>query len=148
MISFDDKDGKPIGIQEHIGRRPIAAFGNSDGDEQMLEWTGAGKGTRLMMLVHHDDAEREFAYGAQSNSTRTGDACRSGPVLLGLITGLTRRWSGPMFRWKEQQRKAVTRSRYEKSSFLIDVGFRCNGGFLFRKQYKRRAESDNEGKRR
>jgi arylsulfatase A-like enzyme len=64
----------PIGIQEHIGRRPIAAFGNSDGDEQMLEWTGAGKGTRLMMLVHHDDAEREFAYGAQSPIGTFSDA--------------------------------------------------------------------------
>lgn len=63
---IDDKDGKPIGIQEHIGRRPIAAFGNSDGDRQMLEWTGAGGGARLMMLVHHDDAKREFDYGAES----------------------------------------------------------------------------------
>jgi phosphoserine phosphatase len=66
-INFiDDKEGKPIGINEHIGRRPIAAFGNSDGDRQMLEWTGAGGGARLMMLVHHDDGVREFAYGAES----------------------------------------------------------------------------------
>jgi haloacid dehalogenase-like hydrolase len=66
-INFiDDKTGKPIGINSHIGRRPIAAFGNSDGDRQMLEWTQAGNGARLMMLVHHDDAEREFAYGADS----------------------------------------------------------------------------------
>jgi phosphoglycolate phosphatase-like HAD superfamily hydrolase len=63
---IDDKDGKPIGIQEHIGRRPIAAFGNSDGDREMLEWTQAGDGARLMMLVHHDDAVREFAYGPES----------------------------------------------------------------------------------
>lgn len=63
---IDDKDGKPIGIQEHIGRRPVCAFGNSDGDRQMLEWTGAGGGARLMMLVHHDDKLREFAYGAKS----------------------------------------------------------------------------------
>ena len=62
----DDKAGKPIGINEHIGRRPIAAFGNSDGDRQMLEWTAAGSGARLMMLVHHDDAQREYAYGAES----------------------------------------------------------------------------------
>lgn len=66
-INFiDDKTGKPIGINEHIGRRPIAAFGNSDGDRQMLEWTQTGGGARLMMLVHHDDATREFAYGADS----------------------------------------------------------------------------------
>jgi hypothetical protein len=62
----DDKAGKPVGINAHIGRRPIAAFGNSDGDQQMLEWTQAGGGARLMMLVHHDDAKREWAYGAKS----------------------------------------------------------------------------------
>jgi hypothetical protein len=66
-INFiDDKTGKPVGINSHIGRRPIAAFGNSDGDQQMLEWTQAGKGARLMMLVHHDDAKREWAYGPKS----------------------------------------------------------------------------------
>jgi hypothetical protein len=63
---IDDKAGKPVGINSHIGRRPVAAFGNSDGDRQMLEWTAAGKGARLMMLVHHDDAVREWAYGAKS----------------------------------------------------------------------------------
>jgi len=60
---IDDKAGKPAGINKFIGRRPIAAFGNSAGDRQMLEWTGAGSGSRLMMLVFHDDAEREYAYG-------------------------------------------------------------------------------------
>jgi len=63
---IDDKDGKPVGINAHIGRRPVAAFGNSDGDREMLEWTQAGSGARLMMLVHHDDAEREYAYDADS----------------------------------------------------------------------------------
>jgi phosphoglycolate phosphatase-like HAD superfamily hydrolase len=63
---INDKDGKPIGIQSHIGRRPIAAFGNSDGDQQMLEWTQAGGGARFLLLVHHDDAVREFAYGPDS----------------------------------------------------------------------------------
>jgi len=60
---IDDKAGKPVGINMFIGRRPVAAFGNSDGDRQMLEWTGAGGGARLMMLVFHDDAGREYAYG-------------------------------------------------------------------------------------
>jgi len=60
---IDDKAGKPVGINQFIGRRPVAAFGNSDGDRQMLEWTGAGDGARLMMLVFHDDAKREYAYG-------------------------------------------------------------------------------------
>jgi phosphoglycolate phosphatase-like HAD superfamily hydrolase len=58
----DDKEGKPVGIQKFIGRRPIAAFGNSDGDLEMLEWTTDGKGLRLAMLIHHTDAEREWAY--------------------------------------------------------------------------------------
>ena len=59
---IDDKEGKPVGIQSRIGRRPIAAFGNSDGDLQMLQWAMAGRGTRFALFVHHDDAVREFAY--------------------------------------------------------------------------------------
>jgi phosphoglycolate phosphatase-like HAD superfamily hydrolase len=62
----DDKEGKPVGIQKFIGRRPIFAFGNSDGDQQMLEWTAAGTGARFMGLVHHTDAEREWAYDRES----------------------------------------------------------------------------------
>src|SRR6185295_7527739 len=58
----DDKEGKPVGIQSRIGRRPIAAFGNSDGDLQMLQWTMAGSGARFAFFVHHDNAAREFAY--------------------------------------------------------------------------------------
>ena len=57
-----DKAGKPVGIQQHIGRRPIAAFGNSDGDFEMLEWVTSGAGPRFGLLIHHDDAAREFAY--------------------------------------------------------------------------------------
>lgn len=60
---IDDKAGKPVGINKFIGKRPHAAFGNSAGDREMLEWTAAGGGARLMMLVFHDDAEREYAYG-------------------------------------------------------------------------------------
>jgi phosphoglycolate phosphatase-like HAD superfamily hydrolase len=63
----DDKDGKPVGIQRHIGRRPIFAAGNSDGDFQMLEWTTSGKGPRFGMIIHHTDAEREFAYDRESH---------------------------------------------------------------------------------
>ena len=62
---IDDKAGKPVGIQQHIGRRPIAAFGNSDGDLQMLQWTAAGAGPRFCLYVHHTDAEREWAYDRQ-----------------------------------------------------------------------------------
>ena len=67
---IDDKTGKPIGIQSHIGRRPIAAFGNSDGDLQMLQWTAAGNGPRFCLYVHHTDAEREWAYDRQSHIGR------------------------------------------------------------------------------
>ncbi len=63
LLLNDDKAGKPEGIHLMIGRRPYAAFGNSTGDRQMLEYTGAGDGARLMMLVLHDDAKREYAYG-------------------------------------------------------------------------------------
>ncbi len=63
---IDDKAGKPVGIQKFIGRRPVLAFGNSDGDQQMLEWTAAGAGLRFMGLVHHTDAEREWAYDRRS----------------------------------------------------------------------------------
>jgi phosphoglycolate phosphatase-like HAD superfamily hydrolase len=63
VFFIDDKAGKAIGINLFIGKRPYAAFGNSGGDREMLEWTGAGDGARLMMLVLHDDAEREYAYG-------------------------------------------------------------------------------------
>ena len=64
---IDDKEGKPVGIQMHIGRRPIAAFGNSDGDLQMLQWTAAGSGMHFMGLVHHTDADREWAYDRKSH---------------------------------------------------------------------------------
>jgi hypothetical protein len=66
MNFINDKEGKPVGIHSHIGRRPIAAFGNSDGDFQMLEWTTAGDGVRLGVLVHHTDGEREWAYDRES----------------------------------------------------------------------------------
>jgi phosphoglycolate phosphatase-like HAD superfamily hydrolase len=66
LLLNDDKAGKPEGIHIMIGRRPVAAFGNSIGDKEMLEYTQAGDGARLMMLVHHDDATREYAYGPKS----------------------------------------------------------------------------------
>jgi phosphoglycolate phosphatase-like HAD superfamily hydrolase len=67
QIGFiDDGPGKPVGIDTSIGQRPIAAFGNSDGDQQMLEWTAAGSGQRFMLLVHHTDAVREYAYDRNS----------------------------------------------------------------------------------
>ena len=70
-INFiDDKADKPVGINQHIGRRPIAAFGNSDGDLQMLQWTAAGDGPNLMVYIHHTDSEREWAYDRESHIGR------------------------------------------------------------------------------
>ena len=67
---IDDKEGKPIAINQHIGRRPVAAFGNSDGDLQMLQWTAAGKGRRFALYVHHTDGEREWTYDRDSHIGR------------------------------------------------------------------------------
>ena len=67
---FDDKEGKPVAINKFIGKRPVAAFGNSDGDLQMLQWTAAGEGKRFMLYVHHTDAEREWAYDRESHIGR------------------------------------------------------------------------------
>ena len=71
---IDDKAGKPVAINQHIGRRPIAAFGNSDGALQMLQWTTAGSGARFALLVHHTDAEREWAYDRTSSIGRLDKA--------------------------------------------------------------------------
>jgi hypothetical protein len=71
---IDDKAGKPISINKFIGRRPLLAFGNSDGDHQMLQWTAAGSGARFMGLVHHTDAEREWAYDRTSHIGRLDKA--------------------------------------------------------------------------
>jgi phosphoglycolate phosphatase-like HAD superfamily hydrolase len=70
----DDGPGKPVGINRFIGRRPIAAFGNSDGDLQMLQWTTAGDGLRFALIVHHTDADREWAYDRESHIGRLDEA--------------------------------------------------------------------------
>ncbi len=74
IFLIDDKAGKPVGINSFIGRRPIAAFGNSDGDLQMLQWTAAGKGKRFCLIVHHTDGEREYAYDRKSPFGRLDQA--------------------------------------------------------------------------
>ncbi len=66
----DDKDGKPVGIQKFIGRRPIAAFGNSDGDLQMFQWATATNARHFALIIHHIDAEREYAYDRDSSIGR------------------------------------------------------------------------------
>ncbi|TNF73664.1 MAG: haloacid dehalogenase-like hydrolase [Acidobacteria bacterium] len=90
---INDKEGKPVGINSHIGRRPIAAFGNSDGDFQMLEWTTAGDGSRLGVIVHHTDAEREWAYDRDSHVGRLDrgldEAAERGWVLVDMKSDWT-----------------------------------------------------------
>ena len=92
-INFiDDKAGKPVGIQMHIGRRPIAAFGNSDGDLQMLQWTAAGKGARLMVLIHHTDAEREWAYDRESHIGRLDKALDEANAKGWIVVDMKKDW--------------------------------------------------------
>jgi hypothetical protein len=81
---INDHVGKPVGINTFIGRRPIFAFGNSDGDQQMLQWTAVGSGPRFMGLVHHTDAEREWAYDRTSHIGQLDKA---------LDESLTRGWT-------------------------------------------------------
>ena len=89
---IDDKAGKPEGISQYIGRRPIAAFGNSDGDFQMLEWVTAGKGARFGLIVHHDDAEREYAYDRKSPFGRLDRGLDEGPKRGWTIVSMKRDW--------------------------------------------------------
>jgi len=77
---IDDRAGKPVGIHKFIGKRPIAAFGNSDGDFEMLEWTTSATGARLGVLVHHDDAAREFTYDRTSHVGRLVRGLDEGPA--------------------------------------------------------------------
>jgi len=92
-IAFiDDKVGKPVGIHTFIGRRPVAAFGNSDGDLQMLQWTAAGEGARLMALVHHTDGEREWAYDRQSHVGRLDKALDEARARGWLVIDMKKDW--------------------------------------------------------
>jgi hypothetical protein len=89
---IDDKAGKPVGIHKFIGRRPIAAFGNFDGDLQMLQWAEAGDGERLMLLVHHTDAEREWAYDRESHVGRLDRAMDEGQAKGWVVVDMKKDW--------------------------------------------------------
>jgi phosphoglycolate phosphatase-like HAD superfamily hydrolase len=88
----DDGPGKPVGINRFIGQRPILAYGNSDGDQQMLQWTAAGAGLRFMGIVHHDDAEREWAYDRQSHVGKLDKALDEGLRRGWAVTSMKRDW--------------------------------------------------------
>jgi phosphoglycolate phosphatase-like HAD superfamily hydrolase len=89
---IDDGAGKPVGINRFIGRRPIFAFGNSDGDHQMLQWTAAGGGARFMGIVHHTDGEREYAYDRESHIGKLDKALDEGTVKGWAIVDMKRDW--------------------------------------------------------
>src|SRR4029079_2736861 len=90
---IDDKTGKPIGINEHIGRRPIAAFGNSDGDLEMLQWATLGaSGVRFGLVVHHTDAVREYAYDRQSHFGRLDVALDAAALNGWTVVDMKRDW--------------------------------------------------------
>lgn len=88
----DDKEGKPINIERIIGKRPILAGGNSDGDFAMLEWSTAGDGPRLGLIVHHTDADREFAYDRDSHIGKLVDGLDKGPDMGWLIIDMAKDW--------------------------------------------------------
>jgi phosphoserine phosphatase len=88
----DDKAGKPVGIHQVIGRRPIAAFGNSDGDFEMLEWTTSGSGRRLGLIVYHTDAAREWAYDRQSHVGRLARALDEAPQRGWIVMDMKQDW--------------------------------------------------------
>jgi len=89
---IDDGPGKPVGIYRAIGRRPIAAFGNSDGDLQMLQFTEGGSGRRLMLIVRHDDAAREFAYDRQSHVGRLDKALDEARAKKWVVVSMKSDW--------------------------------------------------------
>jgi hypothetical protein len=88
----NDKAGKPVGIQRFIGRRPLIAVGNSDGDYEMLEWTTTGDGPRLGLIVHHTDAQREWAYDRQSSEGRLDRALDDAPDQGWTVIDMARDW--------------------------------------------------------
>jgi hypothetical protein len=92
MDFIDDKDGKPVSIGKFIGRRPILAFGNSDGDQQMLDWTAAGSGARFIGLVHHTDAEREYAYDRTSAFGRLDKALNEAMARSWIVVSMKNDW--------------------------------------------------------
>ena len=93
QVNFvDDGPGKPVGINQHIGRRPIAAFGNSDGDLEMLQWTTEAGGRRLGVVVHHTDAEREYAYDRQSKVGHLDKALDAAAMDRWTVVDMKRDW--------------------------------------------------------
>jgi hypothetical protein len=90
---INDKAGKPVGIYEHIGHRPILAFGNSDSDMQMIEYTMAGEGRRLGLFVHHTDADREYAYDRESHVGTLDKALDKAAAMGWILVNMKDAWA-------------------------------------------------------
>jgi phosphoserine phosphatase len=93
MNFINDKEGKPIGINQHIAQRPIFASGNSDGDYQMLEWTTAGEGPSFGLILHHTDPEREYAYDRDSSVGRLDKALDDAPAKGWVVVDMKNDWN-------------------------------------------------------
>ena len=102
---IDDHEGKPVGINKFIGRRPIAAFGNSDGDLQMLQWVAAGEGPRFGLLVHHDDSVREYDYDRSSHVGRLDRALDEAPRRGWTVVSMKRDWKTVFPGYSREQEK-------------------------------------------
>ena len=100
VIFIDDNEGKPMGIDLHIGRRPIASFGNSDGDLQMLQWATAGRGARLALIVHHTDADREWAYDRKSSIGQLDKALDEAQAKGWTVVDMKKDWK-KVFAWEK-----------------------------------------------
>ena len=126
---INDKDGKPVGINQYIGQRPIAAFGNSDGDYQMLDWTTAGEGPRFGLIVHHTDAEREYAYDRDSSVGRLDQALDDAPAKGWVVVDMKNDWkemfppenSGEVFLEEEEEPNELV------ETWRRDAGRRASG---------------------
>src|SRR6185312_12175588 len=93
LNSFDDREAKPQNIALHVGRRPILAFGNSDGDLAMLRYCRTGKGSRLALLLHHDDPEREVAYDREFRLSPLGEALDRADAYGIIVVSMKRDWN-------------------------------------------------------
>jgi hypothetical protein len=93
IASIDDKESKPLGIVRHIGRRPVFVAGNSDGDLAMLQWATAGEGPRFGLIVHHTDADREWAYDRDSHIGRLNDSLDQAPAAGWIVVDMAADWA-------------------------------------------------------
>ena len=105
---IDDGPGKPVGINRFIGRRPIFAFGNSDGDQQMLQWTAAGDGPRFVALVHHTDAEREFAYDRTSHIGKLDKALDEANAKGWIVVDMKNDWATVFAKYRSTVRSSAS----------------------------------------